>query len=125
MTATLNELLVLALWNVTALVSLIVALIGMGGALADWEYLAFRRLNGLRQIQAGANLRTQVTRAVVSLLFLLIGLLALMEAPYRAEISRWMLIAASAVLGGSAVWDWIDRRRAIQLLIHEGEEPEP
>ena len=115
----MTDLAVLVLWNVTALIALSVALVSLGGALADWEYIHDRRLNGVRTIQAGANLRTQVTRALVALLFMLIGALALVEAPWRTEISRWLLIAASMVLSAGSVWDWFDRRRIVRLLVSD------
>lgn len=120
------DVIVLVVWNLTALVALAVALVGTGGALADWEYLRERRLNGLRQIQAGANLRGQLIRALVSLLFLLIGLLVLLDVPHRVTASRWMLIAASLALTVGSVMDWLSRRELIRLLIdqeHDDENP--
>ena len=118
-----QDAIVVLIWNVAALVALALALVGLGGALADWEYLRERRINGLRSLQAGTNLRTHATRATVSLLFLLIGALVLIESPWRGDASRWMLIAASVLMALGAVADWIDRRRAIRIVIEEGKAP--
>ena len=107
----MDDIAVVVLWNVTALVARAVALVALGGALADWEFLRIRRLNGLRSIQAGANLRTQGTRVLVSLLFLVIGILVLLDVPWRVDVSRWSLIAASVALTAGSAWDWVDRRR--------------
>lgn len=119
----MNELVVLVLWTVTALVALAVSMLALGGALADWEYLRERRLNGLRSIQAGANLRTQATRAIVSLLFLVIGVLAMLKAPMAGEVGRWCLVVASVVLTAGSVMDWVDRRRMVALIIRQEHAP--
>jgi hypothetical protein len=116
---------VVIVWNATALVSLAVSLVSLGGALADWEFLRERHINGLRSIQAGANLRTHGTRALVALLFLFIGTLVLVESPWRGAISRWLLIVASLLLTVGAVFDWYDRRRSLRLLISRGETVPP
>lgn len=121
----MDDVAVLAIWNATALIALGVSLVALGGALADWEYLKERRMNGLRSIQAFANVRNHTKRSLVALLFLVIGALALVEVPYRGAISRWLLIAASLILMLASIWDWIDRARMVRLLIRSEERPEP
>lgn len=117
----MDEIVVVVIWNVTALIAFAVSLVALGGALADWEFLRARGLNGLRSIQAGANLRTQGTRALVALLFLLIGVLALVDVHGRGVISRWALVLASLILTVGSIWDWVDRRRMVALIVRQEE----
>jgi hypothetical protein len=105
------------IWNASALIALGVSLMALGGALADWEYLRERRINGLRLLQATKNLRTQGTRALVALLFLLVGALALVGSPWTGPVGRWALVAASLVMTVGSVLDWLDRRRMVAMAI--------
>lgn len=120
----MTDTVVVILWNAVALVALAVSLVSLGGALADWEFLRERHINGLRSIQAGANLRTHATRATVALLFLFIGALVLVDSPWQGG-SHWLLILASVLLTVGAVADWWDRRRSLRLLIQRGETVPP
>lgn len=107
----------IVIWNVSALIALGVSLMALGGALADYEYLRERKINGLRLLQATKNLRTQGTRAVVALLFLAIGALALIGSPLTGVVGRWGLVAASVVMTAGSVMDWLDRRRMVAMAI--------
>jgi hypothetical protein len=116
------DVLVLVLWTVSALVAMSAALLMLGAVLADLEYLLQKGHDGVNRVQAFENVRTHLTRVVIAVLFLAIGLLALVQAPYRGEISRWLLILAAMLIAVGSVVDWLDRRKKVLLIMREEEK---
>lgn len=113
-----------ALWTLGALVGALINLWAYHDASVDLIALRVRGLNGAREIVARANVRNELLRTCIQLVFLLIGVIAMGEPPANPAtpvtalgvVITGGLIAAEIVLVTKALLDRRDRRRVIALL---------
>lgn len=92
-----------------------------GRTMADLERQAERGVTGTPRIQAWVNLRTNLNRAALGVVFATINLMLLANAPepYRMWTNRslWTLLLASFVVMG--ILDWIAERDQVRLAMRE------
>lgn len=105
-----------------AVLLILAATAAIGRKLTDLEYQVARGITGAPRIQSWIALRTQIDRALLGIVFVIINSLLLAGAPeiWRMWTNRvaWTVLLSLVLI--SAVLDWLDERRQVRLVIaHE------
>lgn len=109
-------------WTVVAAATLALDVAMLAAVLGNWRALRRRRANGARGLVARMAVRRRVARVVVQVLFLAIGVAALVApAPPRRQrpadiVLALGLIATEALLATTTVVDRRDQRRLLEEL---------
>lgn len=127
----MNDLVLWAeiLWTLLAIAGLMVSALASYDAYGDLLYLSEHRLNGARRIVASSNLRAEIARFVVHLLFLVIGLVVIFGplAGYRQYVGRVILVGfilVAIVFVSETILVRRDRRKLLNLIMAEEEKNE-
>jgi hypothetical protein len=93
----------------------------IGRKLADRDVLDIRGINGVRRIEITIKIRTQANRLLLGLVFGLIAILILVDAPpeWRAWSSRLGIMIMLASFTFASIQDWRDDREQLRLVMKE------
>lgn len=115
---------------VTAIVLSVVlsmfAAASLGRKLTDLELLQLRNLNGVRLLEVHVKIRAQGNRILTALVFGIISVLILADAPveWRVWCFRGGVALVLAAFTASAVLDWIVDRKQLRMVMTEEIEKE-
>ena len=111
----LDGLLVLAL--VLSVILVLISSAATGRRISDLEYQREAGLNGIRKIQAHINIRAHLGRVLLGLLFIVVTVLLLADAPmhWRTVTYRTLYAALLLYFVVSAVLDWLGDRQQMKL----------
>lgn len=102
------------LWTTVATIGLLVTLWGLWDAWGDLRYLQTHRLNGVRLLVAWSNVRSEIVRCAVLLMFTVVGGAGIiLPLPYFTDTAVLTFVASSALLVGGSLWDRYDRTRLV------------
>jgi hypothetical protein len=107
--------------GVLSLTLILASMATLGRKLADLEYQALAGINGVRRIQAWINARTHANRVLLGLTFLATSVLTISDIPLLARtwIGRVLFVLVLLAYTISSVWDWLDERRQVKILLAE------
>ena len=111
----------LIVWLVLCLVLLGFASASCGRKLADIDVMRLRRINGVRAIAARVQLRAQVNRIILALVFGSLGALSLagVDPETVRFVSRIGLILVLVTFTAASIADWRDDREQLRLVVNE------
>lgn len=107
------------IWTSIVLVGFIAHIIGIGSAMQDLQAIKTAKLNGPRLMVAWTHLRNEVGRLVVSIIYMVIGIVALFTEPGNKVFSAifvFGLLASVTEMTILSIIDIRDKRRLIQLM---------
>jgi len=108
-------------WLVLCLVLLAFASASTGRKLADIDVMRLRRINGVRNIAARVQLRAQVNRIILALVFGVNGVLGLIDVSSDVQhtVFRVGLILVLSMFTLASIADWRDDREQLRLVVDE------
>lgn len=108
------------MWVVIAGYGLIVNINGYREAREDYKWLLDSGLNGFRAIIAKGNIRHEIIRSTIQVVFMVIGILVFIDFDFRAWVSAACFILAAILMVYNSFMDYEDRKRLIGYRKKEG-----
>lgn len=112
-------------FTIPAIIGLLVCWWMFNAAQADLRELYRRKLNGAREVVGKASRRNELLRTAIQLIFLIIGVAAIVDVPqpYLTVLVSVGIIIAELLLVTKSVLDRRDRGRVITILSEKDGQP--